>query len=323
MQQKLWCTLVTLICVFSLHGQSVFAPVKGAEWKYYTYSIWDVSVLLPGSFSFESIVTIKYEKDTIVNRLNAKKLTQTEIMRISTIKKEDTIVYSRPAPLFMTQRNDSVLVWSPEREAFVLSFVYNRNVGDIIKYRNGTSLPFSLKLEAISDFKFPGSSRGFTKYTSTTMMGNVLDVAKIDSVHILDRIGPINADITHVGANVVQFGRAVVYRLMCYRDSEVGELVLAPTGCNDRLVNTKIPDLAAQNYFYCIYDGATLLVRWKDEKSISDRTIEIFDITGKCIQTSRSSATEVSFPDLPKGVLVVKVTDRTKNAPLIQKVLTY
>jgi hypothetical protein len=326
MRQKLWCTLVILTCVFSLYGQSVFAPVKGAEWKYFTSSIWEVSELFPGSFSYKSIVTIKYEKDTIVNKLNAKKLTQTEIMRV-TKNKKDTIQYRNPAPLLIVQRNDSVLVWSPEHEEFALCFTYNNLIGNVSTYGMPlrSSLTFSLQLGRVSNFRFQGSSSRFTNYTSKTKnINNLFDVCSVDSVHILDRIGPLNADITHVGSNFVPCGGAVGYRLMCYRDTEVGELVLEPTGCNDRLVNTKVLELETRDYFHCTYDGTTLSVHWKDEKSVEGKTIEIFDSTGKCIRTLRSDVTEDFFSDLPKGLLLIRIISKAfPNTALIQKVFTY
>jgi hypothetical protein len=317
MRQKLWCTLVILTCVFSLYGQSVFAPVKGAEWKYYYNSVFNDRY----NPRFDGVVTIVYEKDTLVNNVPVKKLAQTEVARREGVP---TLEYRNLAPLFMMQSNDSVLVWVPESNRFTLAFVYNNAVGNTTRYNiiQGPDLIFSLRLGSVTGFNFPNNNIRFTNYTSKTI-SNLIDVYKIDSVRILDRVGPINSDITHIKSNANSSNRAE-YRLLCYKDTQVGELVLEQTGCNDRLVNAKVSNLEAQNYFYCTYDGATLFIHWKDETNVSDKTIEVLDSTGRCIRTLRSDAAEVFFSDLPKGVLFVKVIDKTlQNLPLVQKVFTF
>jgi hypothetical protein len=308
--QSVVCTLLIFFQIFSFSakGQPVFAPKVGAEWNYFietdSYTL-DVPYFNP----ITGIVTVNYTKDTLVNGINMKKFEQKWVYK----KKNNDTLYSLVLdPSFMTQRENSIFLLVGS--TLSLAFVYETQIGAITTFTvpppNFSSV-FNLELQSIRDTTALNSSNSrFKKYTYRSFTPRVIfDVDFTNPLIILDRIGPLNADISVIRSQ----GQAVNYTnrfsLICYQDSEVGQLKFKNRECNSRVAvdatKADLKDFEIDNYSEII----SILLQSNDNEFIEN--VKIYDVLGRLVlditNNDKKNELNISKHKLPKGISIVKM----------------
>jgi Secretion system C-terminal sorting domain len=293
---------------FTASGQSVFAPKVGAEWNYFvetdSYPI-DVPYFNP----ITGIVTVNYTKDTLVNGLNMKKFEQKWIYKK---RKNDTLFGGALDPSFMIQRNDSVFLLVGS--TLSLAFIYKNQIGSITTLTvppPNYSWLFNLELQSVRDtMALNNSNFRFKKYTFRSFTPTVIfDVSFTNPVIILDRIGPINTDLSVI----LSQGQGTYYTnrfsLICYQDSEVGLLKFMNRECNSRVavddIKTALKDFDIINYNEFI----SISLNNNDNEVI--KNVKIYDVLGRLVlnilNNDKKNELNISKNKLPKGILIVNI----------------
>ncbi|MDZ7878503.1 MAG: T9SS type A sorting domain-containing protein [Saprospiraceae bacterium] len=302
--------LLVFFHFFSLtvKGQSVFAPKIGAEWNYFvetdSYTI-DVPYFNP----ITGIVTVNYTKDTLINGLNMKKFEQKWQYKK---RKNDTLFGGALEPSFMTQIGNSVFLLVGN--TLKLAFVYETQIGTLTRLTvppPNFPFVFNLELQSIRDTTaLNNSNLRFKKYTFRSFTPTVIfDVDFTNPVIILDRIGPLNTDLSVI----LSQGQGVYYTnwfsLICYQDSEVGLLKFMNRECNSRVavedINTVLRDFDIINYNEFI----SISLQNNDNEVI--RNVKVYDVLGRLVlnitNNDKKNELNISKSKLPKGILIVNV----------------
>jgi hypothetical protein len=282
-------------------SQAVFAPVKGAEWRYYfKSSYYEAPYFQPR----EGIVTVRYSKDTTINGVLMKKMDRSDDVKYRLEK--DTVYYRRPGPLFMTQRNDSVFTLT--ENGLVLSFVYKAVQGTttvlVLPFFNR---PLNLKSAGVSVIK-PINGIGTLERYAYKSLYSVLDLYIEDSIYIFNRIGPFNTDISLIASQGVGFNNSEYYRLICYRDTEVGELRFLDRPCISTLVSVTGPPQTLENNIVLQYDGSNLRILIEDAHN-KKFGVDLFDGSGRLLKRHTGVEQMLVLDNLPQGLLLVRVSD--------------
>jgi hypothetical protein len=314
MKSSLMISMFCLILLpFGLKAQSVFAPKIGAEWRYFFITA-DYDTDMRYRTPRRGMLYVKYEKDTVISGLIVKKMTQVETFRK---KGNDTLYTYSKKPLFMRQKSDSILIL--DRDTFALAFAYKTG---LLKDSSYSIYPLSrsreliFKLLRLSDTSALNNS--MLKFKKHTYNGatKLLDVYFTDPLILLDRIGSINSDLSVIQSQMTGVNDADIYKLVCYKDSEVGELLFSGTNC-ENFVSTK--DLLDKNNLS--------ILNTLDFIEISSinfmNNVKIYDIEGKLIRIFHNCNTDklsVLKNTLPKGILFITVQDKDLNIYSAKKI---
>jgi hypothetical protein len=281
-------------------SQAVFAPVKGAEWRYYfKSSYYEAPYFQPR----EGIVTVRYSKDTTINGVLMKKMDRSDDVKYRLEK--DTVYYRRPGPLFMTQRNDSVFTLT--ENGLVLSFVYKAMVGALTNFLIGSGpFSYSLRSSGVSILKPNNSNIPFEKYSYKSIY-SAIDIQINDSLFILDRIGPLNSDITMVESQGVGEYYFLGYSLICYKDNDIGEVIFSERRCDSRLVSVFENTGRTTKDFSLFSKGQSITISLQDnEKNI---VVNLFDSSGRSIRHfSQENGKDIDISLSQKGLFFVQVS---------------
>lgn len=314
MKSSLMISIFCLILLpFGLKAQSVFAPKIGAEWRYFFITT-DYDTDIRYRTPRRGMLYVKYEKDTTISGVVVKKMTQVETLKK---KGNDTLYTYSLKPLFMRQKSDSILIL--DRDTFALSFAYKTG---LLKDSSYSIYPLSrsreliFKLLRLSDTNALNNSMlKFKKYTYSGAT-KLLDVYFTDPLILLDRIGSINSDLSVIQSQMTGANYADIYKLVCYKDSEVGELLFSGTNC-ENFVSTK--DLLDNNNLSIL--NTLDFIEISSTNFINN--VKIYDIEGKLINIFRNCNTDkfrVLKNPLQKGVLFIVVQDKDLNIYSAKKI---
>lgn len=305
--------LIALVAIvhftaFSLHAQATFAPKIGAEWHYaFQTDAYDWSI--PFRVPRKGILTVNYAKDTLIRGVTMKKFEQKEAFRN---KGNDTLYNRIGAPFFMMQRNDSVFLMV--QDTLAVAFVYKNQLGSRTKLKaNNGRVLLDLDLQSVRDttaFSNPRFSFGKYSYKTTT---TILDVYFETLLVFLDRIGPINADLTVINSQGKASNYADTYTLLCYQDSEVGELKFSNRDCNTSVSVSDVGHVAKE--WAITHQNNVLYISLQDVGNEYIKNVEIYDISGRLVRhinnVDRKNVLTLSDDDLPRGVLLFSVESNT------------
>ncbi len=285
-------------------SQAVFAPKIGAEWHYFfqtdSYNL-NVTYFRPR----RGTLKVSYTKDTLINTLIMKKFEQKEVFKN---KNNDTLFTRILSPLYMIQKNDSVLLLV--NDTLSLAFVYKTQIGAITKLRTTRNkYLFNLELQSLVDTTaINNGNLRFKKYTYKSSTPSILfDVYFTNPLIILDRIGAINADLSVLNSQGQSENYTDGYNLICYQDSEVGELKFANSSCD---VFVSVNDLKKPlNDFNISYQDEKISISVQSNEFI--KNVKIYDIRGRLVwnNTNEFSENEINIPknELPQGLLIVNI----------------
>lgn len=305
MKPRKCITFMLLILVqllpFTSWSQAVFAPIKGAEWNYHFKSNnydWNIPFYKP----IEGIVTVKYTKDTLILGSNFKKFEQSEKWKY---KGNDTLYTFTRQSLFMIQRNDTVFLLN--KDTLAVAFVYKTTIGSVTNLRSMSRNIFSIELtDTTYSTSINQSNLKFKKFSYKTII-LLVDVLLENPLIFLDRIGPLNADITVINSQASS--NSEYYRLVCYSDSEVGQLKFLNRDCNvtTSIITIKEPDF---NNFFIALNSNNLLIRLSNINEYITNIL-FYDIQGRLIQdyAVKSPVNEVLLPStfLKTGLYLISL----------------
>jgi hypothetical protein len=279
-------------------SQAVFAPTKGAEWNYYFISEkydWNIPFFKPE----EGITTIKYTKDTLISGYTFKKLEQSEKVKY---KSNDTLFTYNLRPLFMFQRNDSVFVLN--EDTISIAFVYKKVVGAVINLKSISGVIFSLEMRDTTSISPINQSSYKIKQYSYKSNSNTLDVQLKNPLILFDIVGPSNTDISVITTQGNFIGRS--YRLICYKDSNIGELKFFNRDCT--IVTSLVDYKFKANDFFVNFIDNSLIIKFLNY-SVQVSSVSLYNIQGKLIQkyllNNLSLETIIPLNFLQKGIYII------------------
>ncbi len=293
--------LFFLNCIL-INAQSKFAPLIGAEWHYYFKSN-NYDANQPYFKVREGNLIIKYTKDTIINSYNFKKLESKEVFKF---KGNDTLFSLQILPLYMTQRNDTV--FQLLKDTLEPAFFYKVFVSAKIKIKNSENKSIlNLELINLSDTSSKGNPNFIFKKYTYSVSCTCSDLTFENPLVILDRIGPLNADITVIKSQGQAGFAPDFYRLLCYQDNEFGELKFSNQECNTLVSNNDLNILKVEDLN---------IVDSKESIQINSfasffRKVHVYDLTGKLVWSFNNvnllQGLTISKIYLPDGILVITI----------------
>jgi hypothetical protein len=298
--------IISLIFLFvfplGLKSQSVFAPIVGAEWRYF-FETNDYNTNIPFRKSRRGLLKIKYDKDTFIAGIKVKKFEQTELFTY----KGDNIIYNlSKRPFFMSQKSDSVL--SHFKDSTTLAFAYKKGLSKDTTYTiYKNNIKLNLKLLDSKDTFFQVNGYKFKKYAYKSI-ASVIDLYFEDTLVVLDRIGAINADLSIFQSQLVGSNEADIYSLVCYKDNEIGEFKFSNKNCENLVSIFELN--VAKDFDISI---STDFIEVSIKNKVIDN-IRIYDLQGKLIKihsNNNEANCVISKNDLPYEVLILSVQDKS------------
>jgi hypothetical protein len=307
MNTTIFSILVFILSSLSITAQSVFAPIVRAEWNYHFISDNYYETDFPFSQKKEGNLTIVYTKDTLIRSNNFKKFEQKWQYKY---KGKDTLYTLSKTPFYMMQRNDSVFILLSD--SLRLAFVYSTQVSSITKLMNINRLTkFSIELKTIRDTTPINNNQVILKKYSFKPFSTYVDVYFADPLIILDRIGPINSDITVITSEGESVNNVDIYDLVCYRDNVVGELKFSNRTCNLSVSVFDKFETGLEKDFHVLDDGSFINLSLPLESESINKVI-IYDVSGKIIfiNKNKSKGRELFIPKslLPQGLLIINLS---------------
>jgi hypothetical protein len=155
-------------------------------------------------------------------------------------------------------------------------------------------------------------------YSARPTEAQIQDIYYVEQVEILDRVGPLNTDITLVYSQFVGAFSAEVYNLVCYKDKEIGELKFVDYPC-DRIRTSTKENAYQMGGFTAVYQQQQLDIALEQEDE-TIQSVHIFDAGGRLVHHYSAPAAKGTYrytlpAAFPDGLFLITVlTNRNQYA---------
>jgi hypothetical protein len=109
------------------------------------------------------------------------------------------------------------------------------------------------------------------------------------------------------------------YRLICYKDAQVGELRFLDRSCSSALVSAQDIQPGFDNNFILRYDGSRLYIT-ADDAYNKKFNVDLFGAGGRLLQRRVQVERNIEIENMPQGLVFVRISDE-KGAYKTKKVI--
>ena len=285
-------------------AQSTFATKIGAQWLYSFNCPDGYDFSLPDLTSNTGLLQVNYTKDTTIGALTMKKFEQKGARKF---KDNDTTFRFTKPPFFMVQRNDTVFI--RQGDTLTLDFLYKTKVGDTFNMKtNRRAFDINSVLQSVRDTTaLNKTTPRLKKYTYTTRI-LVTDTDYPSPLNILDRIGPMDSEL-YVHEQGTSNGGYYYYNLVCYTDSEVGELKFSTRDCNALVADQDLSVNPSKDFSFTNPAHDQLSISLNENIAKSLKEITIYNLMGakiKTISPTQQSEYQIDISSLSNGVYFIQ-----------------
>jgi hypothetical protein len=314
---------VLLVCAFAQATAQVVvdnAPwcPAGATWIYRTFSA-----------ASNTYLKFSYEKDTVINNINAKKLGVESIQYIGMQLGEGRIA-GRVGEEFLAERNDSIFWLNLNSNNFEFIYSFSAVVGEGFEVRNeraacptNPNYPLSDTIFVDSIFVDTFNNRSFQVLRTSYDRGYTLGA-------IFSKIGPSLCpfpEINNMYCNwpTTEYGN-FYEDLLCYSDSIRGQMQFWNINDFDgecHYIETFVSKLEFDNY-YSIYPNPTNgMINIANTNSLPVSEVRIYSINGvEMFAIADPNITDLNVSALPAGLYIAKLSN-AENKISIFKFVKY
>lgn len=270
---------ITLLITLFTHAQNWCPP--GAQWTYYT-----------GNVVNEGTANVFYQKDTVINGINCKKL---EV-------REDIFGYRTYNEYTYTQ-NDTVFFLYDS--VFWPTYFFNATIGDTIIHRNtyptaDCAMLWEFVVDSTGIAVINGDSLRYYRMNSTDTL-----LVHPQKLEVMERFGVLN-DFMKPWTSCLFYEEVTLYSVNCYKDDSFANYdriphipckIISGIDVIEDELNLSVYPNPANNQLNISIDGYNIT------------QFRVFDCTGRMVKSNTASGNSVSvdISTLPNGMYLLNL----------------
>ncbi len=281
---------------------------SGATWIYKSFS--------PTSNLFYKF---SYEKDTLINTQNAKKIVVNSIQYFGAVPNQGRIE-NYAGVEFLRESNDSIFWYDFTAQTFKFIYAFNLQLGNSVPIENSRAL-------CVGNANYPSKDTLYVTSLYVDTFGlrifNVADFSSNKFVlgSVVSKIGSLSnpfPEINRMECNTSQAEYGSFYEgLVCYSDSIRGSVQFSSISNADCFsISTKVENLSTANYGYSIFPNpSTDIVTIIQSEENLLKQISIYSIDGRIVKSENPSLKNpiIEVGNLESGVYILKILN-SKNS---------
>jgi hypothetical protein len=281
------------------------------------------------SFSATSTLYFKfaYEKDTVINTLNSKKINVSRIEYVG-IQPGEGRLSNKVGQEFLLEKSDSIFWFDTSTNNFKFIYSFNPLSGDKFIIENSRAL-------CTGNGSFPTSDtiivNNITVDTFSNRIFNVVNTSMNDNFqigNIVSKIGSLKfpfPQINRTNCLTSQAEYGTFYEgLVCYQDNLRGSVQFSSKSSSECYsISTSLeqikPNALSNYYLFPNPVSSTLNI---EGGTYSPKSITIYNYIGQIVKYAEISSSSIPVDNLLSGSYVIKIVDERDNV-FIHKLIKY